>query len=99
MSMEENKVLVRRLLEDALTEARSNPAVLHNYFADNFVDHVRIHHEKSGVHGVKDAMTEVHDAAEGFRMKVLPDSRGRRLGGGPLAGRRDAQPVLDSTAN
>jgi predicted SnoaL-like aldol condensation-catalyzing enzyme len=71
MSMEENKALVRRLLEEALTEARSNPAVLHNYFADHFVDHVPIHHEKSGVHGVKDAVTEVHDASEGFRMKVL----------------------------
>ncbi len=71
MSMEENKEIVRRLLEGGLTEARANPAVLHKYFADHFVDHVRIHHEKAGVHGVKEAVTEVHDASEGFRMKVV----------------------------
>jgi predicted SnoaL-like aldol condensation-catalyzing enzyme len=71
MTMEENKAIVRRLLEEGLSDARSDPAVLHKYFADHFVDHVRIHHEKQGVHGVKDAMTEVHDASEGFRMKVV----------------------------
>lgn len=71
MSTEENKALVHRLLEHVLSDAsRTNPKVLHQYFADNFVDHVRIHHETSGVHGIKDAMTEVHQAATDFRMKV-----------------------------
>ncbi len=72
MSTEQNRALVRRLLEEGLSkDSRSNPEVLHEYFADNFVDHVQIHHEKSGVHGVKDAMAEVHQAAPNFRMKVV----------------------------
>lgn len=71
MSIEENKSLVRRLLEEALSEARSNPAVLHQYFADHFIDHVPIHHEMRGVHGVKDAMTELHEGTLDFRMKVM----------------------------
>ena len=72
MSIEENKAIVRRLIEQALPEgSRSNPEVLHEYFADNFVDHVQIHHQMQGVHGVKDTMNELHEGTRGFRMKVV----------------------------
>lgn len=72
MTTDDNKALVRRLLEQALPEgARTRPEVLHEYFADHFVDHERIHHQTTGVHGVKDAMTEVHEGTKGFRMKVV----------------------------
>src|SRR5438093_11416011 len=71
MSTEENKALVRRLLEHGLTAgARANPDVLHEYFADHFVDHVRIHPETPGVHGVKETMAELHQATQDFRMQV-----------------------------
>ena len=63
---------MRRLLEHALSEAsRTNPEVLHEYFADHFVDHVPIHHEIQGVHGVKDVMTELHAGTQAFRMEVV----------------------------
>lgn len=70
MSTEENKAVVRRLLEHGLSEARSNPEALHQYFADHFVDHVPIHHELRGVHGVTDTMTELHEGTRGFHMQV-----------------------------
>lgn len=71
MSTSTNKRIVRRLLEEALSNtSRTNPDVLHEYFAKNFVDHVQIHHQVSGVEGVKGAMTEVHGSAENFRMKI-----------------------------
>jgi predicted SnoaL-like aldol condensation-catalyzing enzyme len=71
-SIEKNKALVRRLLEHALLEAsRTNPETLHEYFADHFVDHVPIHHELRGVHGVKDVMVEVYAGTQAFRMEVV----------------------------
>ena len=71
MSTEENKALVRRLLEHGLTAgARANPDVLQEYFADHFVDHVRIHPETPGVQGVKETMAELHQATQDFRMQV-----------------------------
>jgi predicted SnoaL-like aldol condensation-catalyzing enzyme len=67
-----NKALVRRLLEHALSEAsRTNPETLHEYFADHFVDHVPIHHQLQGVHGVKDVMVELHASTQAFRMEVV----------------------------
>jgi predicted SnoaL-like aldol condensation-catalyzing enzyme len=70
-SVENNKTLVRRLLEHGLTESsRTDPETLHAYFADDFVDHVPIHHEKPGVHGVKEVMGELHEGTRAFRMQV-----------------------------
>ncbi len=70
--VEKNKALVRRLLEHALSEAtRTHPEALHEYFADHFVDHVPMHHEVQGVHGVKEVVSEVHANTQAFRMKVV----------------------------
>ena len=70
-STEANKALVRRLLEQGLSkESRTNPEILHEYFADHFVDHVPVHHEVQGVHGVKDAMADLHDSTHAFQMTV-----------------------------
>ena len=71
MSVEENKALVRRFLEDAYQEAmRGNLDVLHQYFADDYQDHTPLHPEHSGVHGVKELVADTGQATPDLRMEV-----------------------------
>jgi predicted SnoaL-like aldol condensation-catalyzing enzyme len=72
MSVEENKALVRRLYESGFQEImRGNVDVAHEYFADHYHDHTSLHPEQPGVHGVKEVMADVGQAAPDMRHEVL----------------------------
>lgn len=72
MSEEDNKALVRRYMEQAYPQAmKGNLDVLHQYFADHYIDHTPLHHEHSGVDGLKELIADTGQATPDLQMKVL----------------------------
>ena len=72
MSVEENKTLVRRYIEQGYQEAmRGNLDVVHQYFADHYHAHTPFHPEHPGVHGVKELIADTAQATPDFRMEVV----------------------------
>src|SRR5829696_8898412 len=72
MSVEENKALVRRFLENGYKEAlRGNLDVVHQYFADHYHDHTPMHPEQPGVHGVKELIADSSQATPDLRIEVV----------------------------
>ena len=71
MSVEENKALVRRYHEHGFQEAmRGNLDVLHEYFADNFHDHSRLHEERSGINAMKEIIADARQATPNTRVEI-----------------------------
>ena len=72
MSEEENKALVRRLMEEAYQEAASgNLDVLHQYFADHYQNHTPLHPEHPGMQGMKEVIADLGQGTPDLRWEVL----------------------------
>ena len=72
MSAEENKTLVRRYFETGYQEAHEgNLDVVHEYFADHFHDHTSPHPDHSGVHGVKEIISDTSQATRDLRVEIV----------------------------
>ncbi len=72
MSVEENKALVRRYIEQGYQEAmQGNLDVVHQYFADHYHAHRPFHPEHTGVHGVKEGSADIGRAYPDLRMEVV----------------------------
>jgi predicted SnoaL-like aldol condensation-catalyzing enzyme len=69
---EDNQRLVRRYLEQAYQEAmRGNLEVIHQYFADHYIDHTPLHLGQAGVHGLKELIADTGQATPDLRLEVL----------------------------
>ena len=72
MSVEENKALVQRFIENGYQEAmRGNLDVVHQYFADHYHDHTPLHTEQSGVHGVKELIADTGQGTPDLRIEIV----------------------------
>ncbi len=72
MSVEDNKALVRRFIENGYQEVmRGNLDVVHQYFADHYQDHTPLHPEQPGVHGVKELFADTGQATPDLRQEVV----------------------------
>src|SRR3954453_23677639 len=72
MSVEDNKELVWRFVEDGDPQAMPrNVDVLHQCYADHYHNHSPLHAEHPGVHGVKEASADVGQAYPDLRLEVV----------------------------
>ena len=72
MSEETNKELVRRFFEYGYQEVmHGNLDVVHQYYADNYVDHTSLHPEHAGVQSVKELIADTGQATPDMTMKVM----------------------------
>ncbi len=71
MSQQENKDLVRRLIERGIHDMKTNPAAAQEYFAAHYKEHTPTHHERNDLAGFKEVMADVHDVSPDLHMKVL----------------------------
>ena len=72
MSAEENKALVRRYFETGYQEAHEGTLdAVHQYFADHFHDHTSPHPEHTGVHGVKEIISDSSQATRDLRVAIV----------------------------
>jgi predicted SnoaL-like aldol condensation-catalyzing enzyme len=72
MSVEENKALGRRFLENGYQEImRGNLDVAHQYFADHYHDHTSQHPEDHGVEGVKELIADAGQSAPDLRLELV----------------------------
>ncbi len=67
---EQNKEIVRRMIERGLPDAKTNPAALHEYFADHYVDRTSSF-ERNDIHGVKEGISDRHEASPDLQMEIL----------------------------
>ncbi len=68
---DQNKEVVRRLIEHGIHDMKTNPAAAHEYFAEHYREHTPTHHERNDLQGFKEVMADVHDASPDVQMKVL----------------------------
>ena len=72
MSVEENKALGRRFLENGYQEIlRGNLDVAHQYFADHYHDHTSLHPEDPGVEGVKELIADAGQSAPDMQIELV----------------------------
>ena len=72
MSAQENEALVRRYFEQGIPEAtRGNVDVLHQYFADHYIDHTPLHPDNHGLEGTKEVLADSGQATTGGQLEVL----------------------------
>jgi predicted SnoaL-like aldol condensation-catalyzing enzyme len=72
MSEDANKALVRRFIEHGYQQVmRGDLDVVHQYYADNYVDHTSLHPEHSGVHSVKELIADTGQATPDLTMKIM----------------------------
>jgi predicted SnoaL-like aldol condensation-catalyzing enzyme len=72
MSVEENKALGRRFLENGYQEIlRGNLDVAHQYFADHYHDHTSLHPEDPGVEGLKELIADAGQSAPDMQIELV----------------------------
>ena len=72
MSVEENKALGRRFLENGYQEIlRGNLDVAHQYFADHYHDHTSLHPDDPGLEGVKELIADAGQSAPDMQIELV----------------------------